>query len=170
MFVDQKKVRQVLWHFPQTNTWWILPQAEDTADILVEPSHTPHTTEPPPPCLNILHLFNYLAATLWLGPELQWKLYLPIRAGLVTGAGQISLSCRLREKEMPLATLRRRKCHYLIAGLSFPGFGLPGTVRICLHEKVCAHNSVTHHTWPNDGERLSVLHIKLNLKNFLFSS
>lgn len=46
------------------------------------------------PRLNILHLFNYLAAALWLGPELQWRLYLQIRAGLVTGAGHISLSRR----------------------------------------------------------------------------
>lgn len=54
----------------------------------------------PPPCLNILHLFNYLAATLWFGPELQWKLYLQIRVGLVTGAGHISLSrCCLRERD-----------------------------------------------------------------------
>lgn len=123
--------------------------------------HPTHYQTSPPPCLNILHLFNYLAATLWLGPELQWKLYLPIRAGLVTGAGQISPSGRPREKEMPLATLRRRKCHYLIAGLSFPAFGLPGTARICVH------NSLIRQTC---GETLSVLLIKQNLKSFLLSS
>lgn len=97
-----QNVRQVLWHFPQTNIWWLLPQAEDTADILGESSSPLLTPLPnlPPPCLNILHLFNYLAATLWFGPEPQWKLYLPIRAGLVTGAGQISPSCRrLRERD-----------------------------------------------------------------------
>ncbi len=43
---------------------------------------------------------------------------------------------------MPLATLRRRKCHYLIAGLSFPAFGLLGAAGICMRVKVCATQSL----------------------------
>lgn len=119
------------------------------------PPHIP--TEPPPPCFDILHLFNYLAATLWFGPELQWKLYLPIRTGLVTRAGQISPSCScLRERKMPSATLRGRKCHYLIADLSFPAFSLLGEARICMRVKVCVRKSVTQHKRTRPTQRWEI--------------
>lgn len=148
MFVDQTGWGKYSDIFPKPTLDEFYPKHRTLQTFWLTPP-TPHTLPNlPPPCLNILHLFNYLAATLWLSPELQWKLYLPIRAGLVTGAGQISPSGRPREKEMPLATLRRRKCHYLIAGLSFPAFGLPGTARICLRAKVCAQ--LTH---PPDMSR-----------------
>lgn len=145
-----QNVRQVLWHFPQTNIWWLLPQAEDTADILGEASSsssssppTPSpTTEPPPPCLNILHLFNYLAATLWFGPELQWKLYLPIRARLVTGAGQISPSRRrMRERDafghITQEEMSLPHCRLVISSLWSPR----GSEDLYACEGVCATQS-----------------------------
>ena len=102
MFLDRKKCEaSTLTFSPNQHLTTFTPRRGHCRHF--SPSPPPPcspTTEPPPPCLNILHLFNYLAATLWFGPEPQWKLYLPIRAGLVTGAGQISPSCRrLRERD-----------------------------------------------------------------------
>lgn len=106
------------------------------------------TTEPPPPCLNILHLFNYLAATLWFGPEPQWKLYLPIRAGLVTGAGQISPSCRcLRERDafghITQEEMSLPHCRLVIPSLWSPR----GSEDLYVCEGVCVCVGGENHSW-----------------------
>lgn len=46
---------------------------------------------------------------------------------------------------MPLATLRRRKCHYLIADLSFPSLWSPRGSELCVREGVYACNPVVRH-------------------------
>lgn len=123
-FCSTKYVANTL-TFSQTNIWRLLHLAEEISVSPLPPLLLSPTANPPSPYLNILHLFNYLVATLWFGPELQWKLYLQIREGLVTGAGQISLSrCCLREgdafghitqEEMPLP-----HCRFVISSLWSP--------------------------------------------------
>lgn len=142
----------------QTNIWGLLALAEDTADILgwvlflLFSSHpllnSHHHPPPPSPHLNILHLLNYLAAALWLGPELQWRLYLQIRAGLVTGAGHISLSrhClrardafgHITQEEMSLP-----HCRLVISSLWSPRGNEGACVCVCMCVKVC--NPVVQH-------------------------
>lgn len=142
-----RNASQARWHFPPLKPTFdeFGNQTEDTADVFFFSASPcpcllsqPRPNNLPPPGLNILHLFNYLAAALWLDSELQWKLYLPIKSGTCHRSWPDISILSSSERGMPSATWRRRKCHYLAAACHFQALVSWRRWRfVCMRRCVC---------------------------------